>query len=195
MSTVDKLLSWWCHNCWHIRLHWTITQATHPLSLRGTTGQVRGQSTILYPRVKCSLKQAAMVVGSWFTIMRLQHINPTVHAYDQDPKNVSKCLEYLRYASCDKMIKNSPCKVGLRTSIDQTNYQYWLGRHPKYIFLMIQYIFGHKTPIFQYNCRQNQTQTMFVISKENTRLIKYKYWCPVWHWGDDMIRNQLGSLL
>ena len=33
--------------------------------------------------------------------------------------------------------------------------------------------------IFQYNHRQNQTQTMFVISKENTRLIKYKYWCPV----------------
>ena len=34
--------------------------------------------------------------------------------YDQDPKNVSKCQQCLNYASCDKIIKNSPCNVGLK---------------------------------------------------------------------------------
>ena len=36
--------------------------------------------------------------------------------FDQDPKNVSKYQQCLSYASCDKMIKNSLCKVGLITS-------------------------------------------------------------------------------
>ena len=33
--------------------------------------------------------------------------------YGQDPKFFSKCQQCLSYASCDEMIKNSPCKVGL----------------------------------------------------------------------------------
>ena len=54
--------------------------------------------------------------------------NPTLHGrvkssykfvhmgtnYDKKPKNVSKCQQCLSYASCHEMIKNSPCKVGLR---------------------------------------------------------------------------------
>ena len=53
--------------------------------------------------------------------------NPTLHGrvkssykfvhmgtnYDKNPNNVSICQQCLSYASCDKMIKNSPCKVGL----------------------------------------------------------------------------------
>ena len=39
--------------------------------------------------------------------------------YDQDPKNVSKCLKCLSYASCDKMIKKSPSKVGLSQFSEQ----------------------------------------------------------------------------
>ena len=42
--------------------------------------------------------------------------------YGQDPKNFSKCQQCLSYASCDEMIKNSPCKVGLRrTSLKQSD--------------------------------------------------------------------------
>ena len=40
--------------------------------------------------------------------------------YGQDPKNFSKCQQCLSYASCDEMIKNSPCKVGLIT-VTRTN--------------------------------------------------------------------------
>ena len=36
--------------------------------------------------------------------------------YDQDPKFFSKCWQCLSYASCDEMIKNRLCKVGLMTS-------------------------------------------------------------------------------
>ena len=53
--------------------------------------------------------------------------NPTLHGrvkssykfvhmgtnYDKNQNNVSICQQCLSYASCDKMIKNSPCKVGL----------------------------------------------------------------------------------
>ena len=48
--------------------------------------------------------------------------------YDYDPKNVSKFQWCLSYAICDKMIKNSPCKVGLK--IDSTFQWYctWYGR-------------------------------------------------------------------
>ena len=34
--------------------------------------------------------------------------------YGQDPKKFSECQQCLSYASCDEMIKNNPCKVGLR---------------------------------------------------------------------------------
>ena len=34
--------------------------------------------------------------------------------YDQDPKSILECQQCLSYASCDEMIKNSPCKVGLK---------------------------------------------------------------------------------
>ena len=40
--------------------------------------------------------------------------------YGQDPKNFSKCQQCLSYDSCDEMIKNSPCKVGLR--IEENTY-------------------------------------------------------------------------
>ena len=34
--------------------------------------------------------------------------------YGQDTKFFSKCQQCLSYAACDEMIKNSPCKVGLK---------------------------------------------------------------------------------
>ena len=33
--------------------------------------------------------------------------------YEQDPENASEFQQNLSYASCDGMIKNNPCKVGL----------------------------------------------------------------------------------
>ena len=37
--------------------------------------------------------------------------------YDQDPENALKFQQNLSYASCDRMIKKSPCKVGLKSNI------------------------------------------------------------------------------
>ena len=43
--------------------------------------------------------------------------------YDPDQKNVWKFQKCLSYKSCDEMIKNSPCNVGLRYSSFHADYK------------------------------------------------------------------------
>ena len=72
-----------------------------------------GEGSLLPTHPPCQLWSLTAPTGRFGLVQSSNELGHMGSNYEQDPENASEFQQNLSYASCDGMIKNNPCKVGL----------------------------------------------------------------------------------